>query len=95
MLQGNQCTGEAESFIERNPGNYDPVKISGLPTSNEVSSMFETGTSYDTPAFDRTADMSLRNILEGFANPNNGIRGKHFLLGKYWTRTEGKINKVI
>ena len=78
MLRGKQCNGEAENLIERNPGNYDSSKIAGLPTSNEIVNMFQLKTDYDTPTYDKAANSSHRNILEGFANPNDGIAGKNF-----------------
>ena len=73
IVRGLQCTGEAEGSIIRNPGNFDPDKITGLPTSNQVFSMLDLDTRYDTPDFDDSANASFRNILEGFADPNNGV----------------------
>ena len=37
--------------------------------------MLQLDTNYDSPGYDGTANMSYRNILEGFANPNDGIAG--------------------
>jgi len=83
MMGGKQCNGEPEGEIERNPGNFDPLKLTGLPTSNEVRNMFQIGTSYDTPSYDRTANMSHRNVLEGFADPNSGISGEFYSVNFY------------
>ena len=70
------CNGQAEGNIIRDPGNFDPARISGLPTSEQIRQILEKTIFYDTPPFDRNSSFSFRNMLEGFANPDSGMNGK-------------------
>ena len=70
-----QCDGVTEDPIIRNPGVFDPAKISGLPTSVEVTNIFQLGIFYDTRPYDKTSNLSFRNLLEGFASPFTGAYG--------------------
>uniref|UniRef100_H2ZM84 Tyrosinase n=1 Tax=Ciona savignyi TaxID=51511 RepID=H2ZM84_CIOSA len=69
---GIQCTGQPEGPLLRDPGNYDPEKISGLPTSQEVENVIKIPDSYDTDSFDVAANQSFRNLVEGFADTTTG-----------------------
>ena len=71
-----QCPGTPEGKLTRNPGGFSPDLISGLPTSNEIETMFAMDADYDTPPYDLTSNMSFRNMFEGFANPNDGSYSK-------------------
>nr|XP_026693053.1 tyrosinase-like isoform X1 [Ciona intestinalis] len=70
---GSQCTGASEGPLLRSPGNYDPTKISGLPTSQEVDDVIVMSTAYDTDDYDVAANQSFRNLVEGFANTTTGV----------------------
>ncbi|XP_076820370.1 tyrosinase-like [Clavelina lepadiformis] len=72
MKQGQQCTGEPEGLLLRNPGAYDPAKIKGLPTTPELINSLRIGDEYDSATFDISANQSYRNMLEGFANSSSG-----------------------
>jgi len=41
--------------------------------------MFEMDVDFDTPPYDVTSNMSMRNMIEGFASPSSGIYGEHFI----------------
>ena len=75
LLDGKQCTGEPEGFIERNSGHFDPEKINGLPVTAEVNSMFRLNAVYDSRNYDKQSKKSFRNMLEGFSNPSTSVRG--------------------
>ncbi|XP_007901770.1 tyrosinase [Callorhinchus milii] len=66
------CDGTPEGPILRNPGHHDRTKTPNLPTSADVEFSLSL-TEYETAPFDKFANFSFRNTLEGFANPNTGI----------------------
>ncbi|XP_059820579.1 tyrosinase [Hypanus sabinus] len=70
--RGVLCDGSPEGPIRRNPGNHDSTRTPKLPSSSEVEYCLSL-TEYETPPFDKFANYSFRNTLEGFANPGNGI----------------------
>ncbi|XP_069748568.1 tyrosinase [Narcine bancroftii] len=70
--RGVLCDGSPEGPILRNPGNQDRNRTPKLPSSLEVEFCLSL-TEYETPPFDKFANYSFRNTLEGFANPNDGI----------------------
>jgi len=76
LCEGGICPGVFEERITRNPGGETNI-LSGLPTSREIESMFEMDVDFDTPPFDTTSNMSMRNMIEGFANPSSGISGEN------------------
>ncbi|XP_030632893.1 tyrosinase [Chanos chanos] len=66
------CNGTAEGPLLRNPGNHDRNRVGRLPTTADVE--FVLGLSdYETDQLDRRANMSFRNALEGFADPQTGL----------------------
>ncbi|XP_073673568.1 tyrosinase-like [Garra rufa] len=66
------CDGSPEGPLLRNPGNHDRNRVPRLPTSSDVESVLSL-TEYETDLMDRRANMSFRNALEGFANPETGL----------------------
>nr|ANN11874.1 tyrosinase protein [Cyprinus carpio 'color'] len=66
------CDGSPEGPLLRNPGNHDPNRVPRLPTSADVESVLSL-TEYETGLMDRSANMSFRNALEGFASPETGL----------------------
>uniref|UniRef100_A0A3Q3W8S8 Tyrosinase n=1 Tax=Mola mola TaxID=94237 RepID=A0A3Q3W8S8_MOLML len=70
--RGVLCDARPEGPLRRNPGNHNRNVAERLPTSAEVE--FTLGlTNYDSGAMDRSSDMSFRNTLEGFGNPQTGL----------------------
>ncbi|KAL0973450.1 hypothetical protein UPYG_G00203810 [Umbra pygmaea] len=66
------CPGTGEGPLLRNHGNHNRTRTSRLPTSADVESVVGIQT-YETGTMDRRANMSFRNALEGFANPETGM----------------------
>nr|BAC76424.1 tyrosinase [Halocynthia roretzi] len=75
-LNGQQCAGEKEGPLLRNFGNYDPQRSSDIPTREEVEQSLRFST-YDTFPYDNSSNQSFRNILEGFADSENGTAPNH------------------
>ncbi|XP_030601273.1 tyrosinase isoform X2 [Archocentrus centrarchus] len=62
------CNATGEGPLLRNPGNHDSNRVQRIPTSADVE--FTLGLpEYETGTMDRFANMSFRNVLEGFASP--------------------------
>ncbi|XP_068187956.1 tyrosinase-like [Antennarius striatus] len=70
--RGVLCDASDEGPLRRNPGNHNRNVVERLPTSAEVEFTLSL-TSYDAGAMDRTANMSFRNTLEGFGDPQTGL----------------------
>ncbi|XP_022594573.1 tyrosinase-like [Seriola dumerili] len=70
--RGVLCDAREEGPLRRNPGNQDRNMVERLPTSAEVEFTLSL-TNYDTGAMDRNANMSFRNTLEGFGDPQTGL----------------------
>ncbi|XP_062329635.1 tyrosinase [Osmerus eperlanus] len=66
------CNTTGEGPLLRNPGNHDPSRVNRLPTSRDVDTVIGLP-EYETGTMDRSADMSFRNALEGFASPETGM----------------------
>ncbi|XP_038675002.1 tyrosinase [Scyliorhinus canicula] len=66
------CDGVPEGPLQRNPGNHDRNRTPRLPISAEVEFCLNL-MEYETPPYDKFANFSFRNTLEGFANPNDAI----------------------
>ncbi|XP_029303986.1 tyrosinase-like [Cottoperca gobio] len=82
--RGVLCDAGEEGPLRRNPGNHNRNLVERLPTSAEVAFTLSL-TNYDTGAMDRGANMSFRNTLEGFGDPQTGLgnsshRGMHAAL---------------
>ncbi|XP_023121961.2 tyrosinase-like [Amphiprion ocellaris] len=71
-IRGVLCDATDEGPVRRNPGNHNRNLVERLPTSAEVDFTLSL-TNYDTGAMDRTANMSFRNTLEGFGDPQTGL----------------------
>ncbi|CAL8266330.1 unnamed protein product [Merluccius merluccius] len=70
--RGVLCDASQEGPLLRNPGNHNRNVVPRLPTSAEVD--FTLGLrDYDTGPMDRTANMSFRNTMEGFGDPQTGF----------------------
>ncbi|KAG7270566.1 hypothetical protein CRUP_000131 [Coryphaenoides rupestris] len=70
--RGVLCDAQPEGPLRRNPGNHNRAVVPRLPTSADVD--FTLGLEdYDTPPLDRTANMSFRNTMEGFGDPQTGL----------------------
>ncbi|XP_071393586.1 tyrosinase [Centroberyx affinis] len=66
------CNATGEGPLLRNPGNHDRGRVRRLPTTADVD--FTVGlTEYETGTMDRFANLSFRNVLEGFASPETGM----------------------
>ncbi|KAM4546400.1 tyrosinase-like [Fundulus diaphanus] len=70
--RGVLCDARDEGPLRRNPGNHNRNLVERLPTSAEVEFTLSLP-NYDTGAMDRTANMSFRNTLEGFGDPQTGL----------------------
>ncbi|TKS82960.1 Tyrosinase [Collichthys lucidus] len=70
--RGVLCDAREEGPLRRNPGNHNRSVVQRLPTSAEVEFTLSL-TNYDTGAMDRSANMSFRNTLEGFGDPQTGL----------------------
>ncbi|KAM4726512.1 tyrosinase-like [Anableps anableps] len=70
--RGVLCDARNEGPLRRNPGNHNRNLVEKLPTSAEVEFTLSLP-NYDTGAMDRTANMSFRNTLEGFGDPQTGL----------------------
>ncbi|XP_067842798.1 tyrosinase [Heptranchias perlo] len=66
------CNGVPEGPILRNPGNQDQNRTPRLPNSAEVEFCLSL-TEYETLPFNKFANFSFRNTLEGFANTNDAV----------------------
>lgn len=69
---GVLCDASHEGPLRRNPGNHNHNVVARLPTSAEVEFTLSLA-NYDTGAMDRTSNMSFRNTLEGFGDPQTGL----------------------
>ncbi|XP_035288045.1 tyrosinase-like isoform X2 [Anguilla anguilla] len=69
--RGVLCNGTGEGPLLRNPGNQNRDVVSRLPTSADVEFTLSLE-QYDTSPMDISANMSFRNTLEGFGNPQTG-----------------------
>ncbi|XP_019952651.2 tyrosinase-like [Paralichthys olivaceus] len=79
--RGVLCDARGEGPLRRNHGNHNRNLVERLPTSAEVA--FTLGLSdYDTGAMDRGANMSFRNTLEGFGDPQTGF-GNNVRMGMH------------
>ncbi|XP_047463262.1 tyrosinase-like [Mugil cephalus] len=101
--RGVLCDATREGPLRRNPGNHNRDLVERLPTSAEVEFTLSLS-NYDTGAMDRTANMSFRNILEGFGDPQTGLgnssrRGMHAALHVYMngsmSSVQGSANDPI
>ncbi|KAF6720549.1 Tyrosinase [Oryzias melastigma] len=70
--RGVLCDAREEGPVRRNPGNHDRNLVERIPTSAEVEFTLNLP-NYDTGPMDRTANMSFRNTLEGFGDPQTGL----------------------
>ena len=75
MEMDMQCAGNDEGNLLRNYGNFNPQKISGLPTVKQADNIYILGNTYDSPNYNIHSNFSFRSLLEGFANPETGKRG--------------------
>ncbi|XP_051962665.1 tyrosinase-like [Xyrauchen texanus] len=66
------CDGSPEGPLLRNPGNHDHNRLQRLPTSTDMESVLSL-TQYETGSMDQRANLSFRNALEGFADPETGL----------------------
>ncbi|XP_036391960.1 tyrosinase [Megalops cyprinoides] len=97
------CNGTGEGPLLRNPGNHDRRRVSRLPTSADVEFVVSL-TEYETDPMDRTANMSFRNALEGFASPETGraVQGQstmhnalHVFMNGSMSSVQGSANDPI
>nr|BBE38031.1 tyrosinase [Cynops pyrrhogaster] len=97
------CNGTQEGPLVRNPGNHDKNRVQRLPTSEEVEFCVSL-TQYDTEPMDRSANLSFRNTLEGFANPSTGIANRsisalhnslHVFMNGSMSSVQGSANDPI
>ncbi|XP_039888384.1 tyrosinase-like [Simochromis diagramma] len=70
--RGVLCDATEEGPLRRNPGNHNRNLVERLPTSDDVEFTLSL-TNYDTGPMDRGANMSFRNTLEGFGDPQTGL----------------------
>uniref|UniRef100_A0A7N8XMW7 Tyrosinase n=1 Tax=Mastacembelus armatus TaxID=205130 RepID=A0A7N8XMW7_9TELE len=70
--RGVLCDAKEEGPLRRNPGNHNRALVQRLPTSADVEFTLNLP-NYDTGAMDRSANMSFRNTLEGFGDPQTGL----------------------
>ncbi|XP_035035425.2 tyrosinase-like [Hippoglossus stenolepis] len=70
--RGVLCDAKDEGPLRRNHGNQNRTLVERLPTSAEVEFTLSLS-DYDTGAMDRGANMSFRNTLEGFGDPQTGF----------------------
>lgn len=66
------CNATEEGPLLRNPGNHDPAHMYRLPTAADVEFALNLP-QYETGPMDRFANMSFRNVIEGFACPTSGL----------------------
>ncbi|XP_034023643.1 LOW QUALITY PROTEIN: tyrosinase [Thalassophryne amazonica] len=66
------CNTTGEGPLIRNPGNHDRRRVSQLPTTADVELRWAFQSTRRGP-MDRFANMSFRNVLEGFASPVSGL----------------------
>ncbi|XP_076876213.1 tyrosinase-like [Brachyhypopomus gauderio] len=71
-MRGVLCDGREEGPLLRNPGKHDRNVADGLPTAANVEFTLNLA-QYDTGDMDVTANMSFRNTLEGFGDPQTGL----------------------
>ncbi|XP_018604419.2 tyrosinase [Scleropages formosus] len=97
------CDGTAEGPLLRNPGNHDRNRVSRIPTSADVEFVLSL-TDYETGPMDRGANMSFRNVLEGFASPETGlaVRGQstmhnslHIFMNGSMSSVQGSANDPV
>ncbi|TNN52531.1 cAMP-specific 3',5'-cyclic phosphodiesterase 4D [Liparis tanakae] len=97
------CNGTGEGPLLRNPGNHDTNRTQRLPTTADVD--FTVGlTEYETGPMDRSANMSFRNVIEGFASPSSGMamsgrstmhNGLHVFMNGSMSNVQGSANDPI
>ncbi|XP_067113845.1 tyrosinase-like [Osmerus mordax] len=101
--RGVLCDGTVEGPLLRNPGNHNRNIVERLPTTAEVEFTVNLP-DYDTGAMDRTANMSFRNTLEGFGNPQTGVAGSvrmgmhaslHVFMNGSMSSVQGSANDPI
>merc|ERR1719341_2640162 len=63
------CDGKREGLLLRNPGNNDDYQR--MPSEAEVELMMALS-KYDTAPFNRSSELSFRNMLEGWVSPVTG-----------------------
>ncbi|XP_015235245.1 PREDICTED: tyrosinase-like [Cyprinodon variegatus] len=102
-IQGVLCDAKNEGPLRRNPGNHNTNLVERLPTSAEVEFTVSLP-NYDTGAMDRTANMSFRNTLEGFGDPQTGLGGSsrlgmhaalHVFMNGSMSSVQGSANDPI
>ncbi|KAJ8256759.1 hypothetical protein COCON_G00189110 [Conger conger] len=89
------CNGTGEGPLLRNPGNHDRARVNRLPTSADVEFVVSLP-EYETEPLDRTANMSFRNVLEGFASPETGmaVRGQSTMHNSLHVFMNGSMSSV-
>ncbi|XP_061608238.1 tyrosinase-like [Phyllopteryx taeniolatus] len=101
--RGVLCNALAEGPLRRNPGNHDRNRVERLPTSTEVAFTLSLA-NYDTGTMDRTANMSFRNTMEGFGDPQTGLGGSprmgmhaalHVFMNGSMSSVQGSANDPI
>ncbi|XP_029028433.1 tyrosinase-like [Betta splendens] len=101
--RGVLCDAEEEGPLRRNPGNHNRNMVERLPTSADVEFTLSLA-SYDTGAMDRSANMSFRNTLEGFGDPQTGLGNStrmgmhaalHVFMNGSMTSVQGSANDPI
>ncbi|KAM4796502.1 tyrosinase [Rhinophrynus dorsalis] len=97
------CNGTNEGPLLRNPGNHDKSRTPRLPTSAEVEFCVSLP-DYETPPMDRSANLSFRNTLEGFADSRTGIANRsqsnlhnslHVFMNGSMSSVQGSANDPI
>ncbi|XP_077448792.1 tyrosinase-like [Stigmatopora argus] len=101
--RGVLCDALAEGPLRRNPGNHDRSRVERLPTSAEVAFTLSLA-NYDTGTMDRRANLSFRNTLEGFGDPQTGVGGStrmgmhaalHIFMNGSMSSVQGSANDPI
>jgi len=78
IKEGKLCDGKKEGLLLRNAGNNDWYQR--LPSANEVELMMAFS-HYDTAPFNRTSELSFRNMLEGWVSSRTGkvVEGQGYM----------------
>ncbi|XP_076026856.1 tyrosinase-like [Genypterus blacodes] len=101
--RGVLCDARGEGPLRRNPGNHNRNVVERLPTSAEVEFTVSLS-NYDTGDMDRGANMSFRNTLEGFGDPQTGLGGSaalgmhaalHVFMNGSMSSVQGSANDPI
>ncbi|XP_053564607.1 tyrosinase [Bombina bombina] len=97
------CNGTNEGPLIRNPGSHDRSRAPRLPSSAEVEFCVSL-TNYDTEPMDRSANLSFRNTLEGFADPRTGFANRsisslhnslHIFMNGSMSSVQGSANDPV